>query len=208
MSYIVKNTFKKHLLFLKNMLNLSHLKIQTKVNRFKKNLAFVLVVAVISAFFVLPAMAQKSLFYSFDLAKSLSEKTGVKLFETEFSSYAQAEDGTLLKRITIEGMSSDFVVEFGAEKSSPQFIALDANVFSLNNIGHSLKGFLPLETLFESIHVYSAFLLMGVFLFIVMLVASHDKSIIKLQSILGAIVRSRLWNVLQFSYILRKPFSW
>ena len=180
------------------MLNLSHLKTQTKVNRFKKTLAFFLLITVFSAFLVLPALAQKSLFYNFDFAKSLSEKNGIKLFETEYSSYAQAEDGTLLKRITIEGMSSDFIVEFGAEKESPQFIAMGADTFSLNNIGDSLKGFLPLETLFSGITSYYAFSFMAMVLLVVLLIAPHDKTIMKQKSILAVIVRSRLWNPQQF----------
>ncbi len=86
--------------------------------------AFYLLLSVISVFvFVTPFSDFRGSKYSFEGAKI------VNFMSTEYSQYAIATDGTLLKRINFYGIISDFLVRF--IENVPVFIPLD-NV-NLNN---------------------------------------------------------------------------
>ena len=80
-------------------------------------IASVLVMGFLATFLSFSALQVSK--YNFELAEP------IKAMSSEYTQYAVAEDGTMLKRVLFEGGIADFIVKFSGNIAS--FIAIDAS---------------------------------------------------------------------------------
>lgn len=156
----------------------------------KKQIQKVMAVLTITSVLVMGFLA---LFLSFSPLQSIkyqfSSAEPVKAMSSEYTAYAIAEDGTMLKRVIFEGGVADFIVKLSGNIAS--FIAIDSsqvqsftgfNAFDLGAFSASIPE-IAKKVLYSIIAFVSGFLLFRC--------SWTDKIVSKRKSMLFALAKAR-----------------
>jgi hypothetical protein len=157
-------------------------------------IASVLVMGFLATFLSFSALQVSK--YNFELAEP------IKAMSSEYTQYAVAEDGTMLKRVLFEGGIADFIVKFSGNIAS--FIAIDAsqvqNMLAFNALDFGAFAASVPETgkkIFYSIIAFVSILLL-------FNCTWTDKIALKRKSMLFALAKARDYRNI-FGEFLKEP---